>query len=64
MPIYEYQCKQCAACFEKLVLAGDEQPVECPGCGNRQVEKLMSCARFMDGGGGKVCPTGTNSGFS
>ena len=64
MPIYEYKCKECEACFEKLVFAGDEAPVECPGCGTRQVEKLMSCVSFMDGGIGKACSGGAKSGFS
>jgi len=64
VPIYEYKCKKCDASFEKLVFAGDEQPVECPDCGNRQVAKLMSCASFMDAGVGKTCSLGTNSGFS
>ena len=64
MPIYEYKCKKCETCFEKLVFAGDEEPVECPGCGTRQVEKLMSCASFMDGGLGKACSGGAKSGFS
>ena len=64
MPIYEYKCKKCDACFDKLVFAGDEQPVECPYCGTRQVEKLMSAASFMDSGVGKACSAGTTSGFS
>jgi len=64
MPIYEYTCKKCDACFEKLIFAGDEEPVECPGCGTRQVEKLMSCTIFMDAGVGKTCSSGTDSGFS
>ncbi len=64
MPIYEYKCKKCAACFQKLVFAGDEEPVACPNCGNHRVEKLMSCASFMVGGIGKACASGTKSGPS
>lgn len=64
MPIYEYKCKKCDACFEKLVFAGDRDPVECPECGTRQVAKQMSCASFMDGGIGKACSSGAGSGFS
>ena len=66
MPIYEYKCKKCETCFEKLVFAGDKEPVECPGCGTRQVEKLMSCASFLDTGTGisKACSPGAGSGFS
>ena len=64
MPIYEYKCKKCEACFEKLVFAGDEEPVECPECGTRQVDKLMSCSSFMDSGVGRACSGGSASGFS
>ncbi len=66
MPIYEYKCKKCDACFEKLVFAGDKEPVECPGCGTRKVEKLMSATSFMDSGSGvgKACSSGASSGFS
>lgn len=64
MPIYEYKCQKCDACFEKLIFAGDEQLVECSDCGSRQVEKLMSCASFMDAGVSKACSSGTKSGFS
>jgi hypothetical protein len=46
------------ACFDKLVFSGDEEPLACPGCGTRQVEKLMSCASLMDGGIGKACTSG------
>jgi len=64
MPIYEYKCKECEHCFEKLVFAGDKESIECPECGTRQVDKLMSCSSFMDSGIGKACSSGTNSGFS
>jgi putative FmdB family regulatory protein len=64
MPIYEYKCKKCDACFERLVFAGDEESIECPECGTRKVEKLMSCASFMDSKIAKACSSGTNSGFS
>ncbi len=64
MPIYEYKCKSCGHCFEKLVFAGDQETVECTECGTARVEKLMSCASFMDSSVGKVCSSGTNSGFS
>jgi len=64
MPIYEYKCKACGHCFEKLVFAGDEQAVECPDCGAARVEKQMSCTSFMNSGVGKACSSGTTSGFS
>ncbi len=64
MPIYEYKCESCEKCFEKLVFAGDKDPVECPDCGTRQVKKLMSSSSFMDSGISRACSSGASSGFS
>ncbi len=44
MPIYEYQCKSCCHCFEKLVLSIVEPPPKCPQCACKDVIKLMSAA--------------------
>jgi putative FmdB family regulatory protein len=44
MPIYEFHCQACEQDFEKLVFSGDPE-VECPHCGQKRAEKLMSaCA--------------------
>ena len=44
MPIFEFHCKKCDKIFERLVFRSDEV-VECPDCGERGVNKLMSsCA--------------------
>jgi putative FmdB family regulatory protein len=40
MPLYEYECRKCDHVFEELVY-GDE-PVACPNCKARKVEKLFS----------------------
>ena len=40
MPIFEYRCGECGREFECLVRASDE--AECPGCGNRKAQKLLS----------------------
>jgi putative FmdB family regulatory protein len=40
MPIYEYQCRQCAEQFELLVLKGTE--VACPSCHGADLEQLLS----------------------
>ena len=64
MPIYEYRCTHCRHCFEKLVFAGDEEPVTCPECDHLEVEKLMSCVSFMGGSSTGVCSTPRGSGFS
>ncbi len=41
MPLYEYRCRDCGALVEKLVLGGDEE-VDCPGCGGKNMEKMLS----------------------
>ena len=49
MPFYEYQCQECGEKFEKLVrLSTSTSEIECPKCGCRKVEKLIStfCARM------------------
>lgn len=43
MPIYEYRCSECGEKFEKLVrFSASTYEVECPKCGGRRVEKLIS----------------------
>jgi len=43
MPLYEYRCASCDHRFEVLQRLGDDATgVECPHCGARQVEKLLS----------------------
>jgi putative FmdB family regulatory protein len=41
MPIYEYQCHQCANEFELLILKGSPPPA-CPACQSADVEQLLS----------------------
>jgi len=41
MPIYEYQCRQCASEFEMLVLRTSEAPA-CPECHSQDLEQLLS----------------------
>jgi putative FmdB family regulatory protein len=43
VPIYEYQCADCAATFEELVRSPDAAPeVTCPGCGSTDVARRPS----------------------
>lgn len=63
MPIYEYTCEKCAKDFEKLVFAGDTDPVECPGCGATEVRRQVSCTSMISSSAGGGCSSGT-SGFS
>jgi len=40
MPIYEFECEECAARFEELVAA--EGSVACPRCGAERTRRLLS----------------------
>jgi putative FmdB family regulatory protein len=40
MPIYEYECQDCAGDFEKLVASGEE--VRCPDCGSTNVSRKIA----------------------
>jgi putative FmdB family regulatory protein len=40
MPIYEYECEGCQEEFE-LLIRGREAP-ECPSCGGRRLQRLLS----------------------
>jgi putative FmdB family regulatory protein len=41
MPIFEYQCRECGAKFERIVLSGrDATP--CKQCGSERVNQLLS----------------------
>jgi putative FmdB family regulatory protein len=61
MPIYEYQCKDCEADFEYLVM-GSDKPC-CPDCNSKKVGKLMSACGFVskDGGGETVSASAGSS---
>jgi putative FmdB family regulatory protein len=65
MPIYEFQCEMCHHCFEKLMLAADDEQATCPKCCATEVKRLMSAARCIGSSEGKGCaPVGASSGFS
>ncbi len=43
MPIYEYQCRKCKKQFQSLVMSKEEETnLPCPGCGNRDLKRLIS----------------------
>jgi len=64
MPIYEYECEKCRHRFEKLVLAGNDAPAECPECRSKKLRKLMSGAAFISEGSGSACSSISPKGFS
>ena len=40
MPIYEYNCQECAGDFELLLRTSDAP--QCPECGSQRLEKQLS----------------------
>jgi putative FmdB family regulatory protein len=64
MPIYEYCCKNCQKEFEKLTFKGDEEDIQCPECGKKDVARVLSATSFMSGSGLGACAPGSPSGFS
>ena len=64
MPIYEYQCEDCNACFERLVFGSEEDAVTCPDCGAKKVKRLISCTSFIGESGMGACMPKPASGFA
>jgi putative FmdB family regulatory protein len=42
MPMYEYECSACGHRFERIQKFSDPPIEECPACGERKVQKLLS----------------------
>jgi len=44
MPIFEFRCSKCNHVFEEFVFSYnvDTSKLECPQCGEKNVQKLMS----------------------
>jgi putative FmdB family regulatory protein len=42
MPLYEYECSACGHRFERIQKFSDPAVEECPNCGERKVQKLLS----------------------
>ena len=62
MPLYEYQCLDCSARFERLCSAARSDEAECAACGGARTRRLLSRfaahsrgdggSRSLAGGGG------------
>ena len=52
MPIYEYACRRCEHEFETLQKISEAPLVDCPSCGEAELRKNVSAARFRLKGGG------------
>ena len=60
MPMYEYRCPNCGATYEKLRRAAEaDRDVECPECGAREVERMVSTFATS----GTSCGAPAGSGF-
>ncbi len=52
MPIYEFQCKKCSEVSDFNLKMSDPNPAECPHCGGKELQKLISSSSFALKGGG------------
>ncbi|HET7596350.1 MAG TPA: zinc ribbon domain-containing protein [Burkholderiales bacterium] len=62
MPIYEYRCADCGYQKEYLQRMSDAPLTDCPECGKRSFNKLVSAAGFQLKGGGWYATDFKNSG--
>jgi len=65
MPIYEYRCRKCSHRFERIrPMDDDGSELECPECGRRAPERVLSVFAASTGspGGGSAGGCGP-SGF-
>ena len=51
VPIYEYECLECGAQFDKLQRVGDPQPLTCPD-GHRRIRRRLSQPAIIFKGSG------------
>jgi putative FmdB family regulatory protein len=52
MPIYEFRCLKCDACFELLMMNRDQTvKTQCPECQSEDFERIMSPSRYAVSGG-------------
>jgi putative FmdB family regulatory protein len=52
MPLYEYECSACGHRFERIQKFSDPPVEECPNCGKKNVQKLMSSPAIQFKGSG------------
>jgi len=52
MPLYEYECSACGHRFERIQKFSDPPVEDCPNCGEKQVQKLMSSPAIQFKGSG------------
>jgi putative FmdB family regulatory protein len=52
MPTYEYKCKDCGEEFECIVARSQKNKVKCEKCDSKNVDRLLSTAKFSMGSAG------------
>ena len=60
MPIFDYQCLQCAHIIEDVLQKSDDDLKYCPECGTEGMRKLLGVANFHLKGDGWYKPSPTN----
>lgn len=62
MPIYEYRCADCGFQKEYLQRMSDAPLADCPECGKKSFNKMVTAAGFQLKGGGWYVTDFKNSG--
>lgn len=62
MPIYEYRCSDCGFQKEFLQRMSDAPLTDCPECGKKSFNKMVTAAGFQLKGGGWYVTDFKNSG--
>jgi len=47
MPIYDFRCQKCGKVSEVFVHSMESSTVQCPACGGKDMEKLISASFTM-----------------
>ena len=59
MPIFDYQCLECAHIIEDVLQKADEDLKYCPECGAESLRKLIGISNFQLKGDGWYKPSPT-----
>ena len=60
MPIFDYQCLQCAHIIEDVLQKSDDDLKFCPKCGTDELRRLIGAANFQLKGDGWYKPSPTD----
>ena len=47
MPIYDYKCQDCGKVSELFLRSADSEGINCPHCGSRNLERLISASYMI-----------------